>query len=67
MFVLYLLLHSHYFVILMAKVQDCFKIEEELKERAQKQSKADGCSRASVYRKALIDYLEKVEKPSPTK
>jgi hypothetical protein len=46
----------------MSKVQDCFKIELELKKRAQRQSIADGCSRAAVYRKALIDYLEKVEK-----
>lgn len=46
----------------MMDSSDCFKIEMELKQKAMKQAKAEGCSRASLYRRLLIEYLNKVEK-----
>lgn len=41
---------------------DCFRIDESLMNRATRIAKSETCSRAAIYRKALIEYLEKNEK-----
>lgn len=43
-------------------VQDCFRIEKELLKAAIEQAKKEHCSRSSIYRKALAEYLER-QKP----
>jgi metal-responsive CopG/Arc/MetJ family transcriptional regulator len=43
----------------MAKIQDCFKIDKDLLEEVRKASKAKGMSRATLYRMAIIEYLNK--------
>lgn len=45
----------------MAKVQDCFQLEEKLKERCEKQGVNEGTNKSIVYRKAILEYLEKNE------
>lgn len=43
------------------KTQDCLRIEQELIDRAKDQAKKERTSKSSIYRKALVQYLEKVE------
>lgn len=45
----------------MAKVQDCFQLEENLKRRCEKLGSNEGTNKSIVYRKAIIEYLEKNE------
>lgn len=43
----------------MARIQECFKIEAELKRLAIRQGREESISRGAIYRKALIEYLRK--------
>lgn len=44
------------------KIQDCFKIEVDLIGRAKAQAKKEGGNKSALYRKAIIEYLERNEK-----
>lgn len=44
------------------KTQDCFKIEQELIDKAKEQAKRERTSKSSIYRKAIVEYLERIEK-----
>jgi DNA-binding phage protein len=43
----------------MAKIQDCFKIDKALRDEVSKVAKAKGMSRATLYRLAIIEFLNK--------
>jgi len=43
----------------MAKDQDCFKIEKALKKQADDFAKSKGMSRGTLYRTAIIEYMQK--------
>ena len=43
----------------MSKTHDCFKIEVELKERAKQRGRDEGTNKSIIYRKAIIEYLDK--------
>jgi len=42
-------------------IQDCFKIEKELMKWASNQGKKEGGNKSVLYRKAIIEYKEKIE------
>lgn len=44
------------------KIQDCFKVEPDVIEKAKKQASKERTSKSSIYRKAIVEYLERVEK-----
>lgn len=46
----------------MAKIQDCFKIEKKLREGAEELAKAKGMSRSTLYRLAIIEFIERNKK-----
>jgi DNA-binding Xre family transcriptional regulator len=46
----------------MAVNQDCFKIEKKLKEEAKELAKAKGMSRSTLYRLAIIEFIERNKK-----
>lgn len=61
-FVITLLLHCIIKVNTMAMVQDCFKLPEDLINRCVKLGKKkSGGGKSSIYRMAIIEYLEKYE------
>lgn len=41
------------------KIQDCFKLEKSIKERAERVAKHIGMAKSTLYRVALIEYLDK--------
>lgn len=41
------------------KIQDCFKLEKEIRERAERAAKQIGMAKSTLYRVALIEYLDK--------
>lgn len=45
----------------MGKVQDCFKIEPDVIDKAKEQAKKERTSKSSIYRKAIVEYLERTE------
>lgn len=44
------------------KIQDCFRNEKDLIDRAISQAKKERTSKSSIYRKAIAEYLDKTEK-----
>lgn len=43
------------------KVQDCFKIEPDVIDKAKEQAKKERTSKSSIYRKAIVEYLDRTE------
>ncbi len=46
------------------KIQDCFKVEPDVIEKAKQQAKKERTSKSSIYRKAIVEYLDRQAKPS---
>lgn len=44
------------------KIQDCFKLEKSIKERAERVAKQVGMAKSTLYRVAVIKYIESIEK-----
>jgi len=44
------------------KIQDCFKLEASIKDRAEKAAAKTGMSKSTLYRVAVIKYIESIEK-----
>lgn len=45
------------------KIQDCFKIEPDVIEKAKKQANKERTSKSSIYRKAIVEYLDRQTNP----